>query len=432
MSDQLPLPDPFMQQGVLKRIRALLPAQREENAVQAIANGQLTPLAVALSGGPDSMALLHVLRPAMAYIVDHGLRIESSQEAQRVQARAQALGVQCKILRWDGPKPHAAIMEKARLARYQILSEACRRDGFGVLCLAHHLDDQIETYLMRAEMGSGWRGLAGMPRSMVMGGVTFVRPWLDVRKNEIESYVLTHRLDVVRDPSNENMRFKRAAVRAALSRQHDPQRDEQICAILKQNAQRREDEQLHFRAILKKFGERIFSGGWFLSHDEEGGYADFSQRQAFWGQMLMSVGQNHHPIKQEKLSNLLYSTLKKPESAASIAGCLIKVVPKNKMWAIVREPFAISPLEIEAGHHNILWDHRLRLIIEVPEAGQIGPLAGRGWRHLDVPAVWQESPSFVRASFPLLVGRSGHVKALIGQEDLYFHPFHQKFWYNGE
>ncbi len=432
MSDRFPLSDPFTQQGVLERIKALLPAQGEATTIQSIDVDSLPLMAVALSGGPDSMALLHVLRPAMAYVVDHGLRIESSQEAQQVQARAKTLGVECKILRWSGLKPHAAIMEKARLARYQLISEACRRDGIGVLCLAHHLDDQIETYLMRAEKGSGWRGLAGMPRAMVIGGVRFVRPWLDVRKNEIEAYVLAQRLEIVRDPSNENMRFKRAAVRATLSHQHDPQHSDAICTTLIRHAQRREDEQLHFRAVLEKFGEKIFPGGWFLSHDEEGTYADASQRQAFWGQLLMLVGQNHHPIKQEKLSNLLHSTLRKPESAASIAGCLIKAVPKNKMWAIVREPSAITPLDIEAGHHNILWDHRQRLMVDTPEAGRIEALAGRAWRHLDVPAIWQESPAFVRASFPLFVGRSGNVKALMGQEDLYFQPFHQKFWYNGE
>ncbi len=120
--------------------------------------------AVALSGGPDSLALAAMLatknRNGLALIVDHGLRAESAQEAAMVAGRAEALGLQTKILRWTGEKPITGLMEAARHARYDLLIEACRQAECSQLYLAHQQDDQIETALFRLARRSASSGTA--------------------------------------------------------------------------------------------------------------------------------------------------------------------------------------------------------------------------------------------------------------------------------
>ncbi len=131
-------------------------------------------IVLAVSGGPDSTALLLLAarwRKArrrgpklLAVTVDHGLRAGSAAEAKQVARLARSLGVPHRILRWTGAKPTSGLQEKARLARYRLLSEAAAKIGASHILTAHTLDDQAETVLMRLLRGSGPTGLSGMAR----------------------------------------------------------------------------------------------------------------------------------------------------------------------------------------------------------------------------------------------------------------------------
>ena len=132
-----------------------------------------TPIGVAVSGGPDSLALLLLAaqaRPARveAATIDHALRPESRAEAEMVAALCERLGVPHAILtaNWE-EKPSTAIQERARAIRYKLLGEWARNRRLGALATAHHLDDQAETLLMRLTRGAGVRGLAGMRQSLI-------------------------------------------------------------------------------------------------------------------------------------------------------------------------------------------------------------------------------------------------------------------------
>jgi tRNA(Ile)-lysidine synthase len=181
-------------------------------------------LIVAVSGGPDSVALLALLadwagrdRPRLlAVTVDHGLRPEAAQEALMVGALCAALRVEHRTRRWSGPKPQTGIQEKARAARYALLAEEARATGASTIVTAHTLDDQAETLLMRMAAGSGLAGLAGMaPRSSV-NGIVLARPLLGIEKARLVATCEARALPYVRDPSNDDPRFTRIRWRKLL------------------------------------------------------------------------------------------------------------------------------------------------------------------------------------------------------------------------
>lgn len=183
------------------------------------------PVAVAVSGGPDSMALAALVSEwgaaegrgaAHAVIVDHGLRPESFQEAQLVMARLSAFpGLLPRLLSWDGDKPATGIMEKARAARYGLLTEYCKNQGIRGLFLAHHQDDQAETFLIRLAKGSGLDGLSGMSPVREEGDIALLRPFLGVSKARLVATCRARGIPFVEDPSNANPAYLRPRLRAA-------------------------------------------------------------------------------------------------------------------------------------------------------------------------------------------------------------------------
>jgi tRNA(Ile)-lysidine synthase len=182
-------------------------------------------LLVAVSGGPDSVALLALLaewarepgRPALhAATVDHGLRAASGEEAQGVAALCDKLGVPHRILRWIGPKPDTGLQERARAARYALLADEAERLGGAVLVTAHTLDDQAETLLMRMARGSGPSGLAAMRERIRKGPITLVRPLLAVPKARLVTTAQAQGLPFVTDPSNGDPRFERVRWRSLM------------------------------------------------------------------------------------------------------------------------------------------------------------------------------------------------------------------------
>ncbi|HKK07645.1 MAG TPA: tRNA lysidine(34) synthetase TilS, partial [Gemmatimonadota bacterium] len=170
---------------------------------------------VALSGGPDSTALLHLLLGVageldlslVAAHFDHGLRSESAAEAERVRARSRALGVPCRVDRAASElEPR---QETFREARYRFLRRVARDVGAGRIATGHQADDQAETVLFRVLRGTGLRGLGGIPARR--GSI--VRPLLPFWKEEIVAFLEARGLEWLEDPSNRDPRWERARLR---------------------------------------------------------------------------------------------------------------------------------------------------------------------------------------------------------------------------
>lgn len=185
--------------------------------------GNEEPLAVAVSGGADSLALLLLAQRAYgarvrALTVDHGLRPESAGEAAAVAALCAEIGVRHVTIRWEGAKPTTNRQAAAREARYRLMAGWCRREGVAWLATAHHADDQAETLLLRLARGAGLGGLAGVRARRELGdGVTLLRPLLGDRRGDLMAVVAAAGLCAADDPSNGDDRYDRTRVRKLLA-----------------------------------------------------------------------------------------------------------------------------------------------------------------------------------------------------------------------
>ena len=180
------------------------------------------PLGLAVSGGPDSLALLllaHAAMPGRIAVasIDHGLRSEAAGEVALVERIAAERGIPFTPL--TVTLAPGNVQAKAREARYAALAEWAQQAGLGAVATAHHADDQAETLLMRLNRGSGLAGLAGVRASTILEGseVALLRPLLGWRKSELAAVVADAGITPALDPSNTNPDFDRARLRARLA-----------------------------------------------------------------------------------------------------------------------------------------------------------------------------------------------------------------------
>ena len=179
---------------------------------------------IAVSGGPDSLALLLLAAAARpgrieAATVDHGLRDGSAAEAAMVAALCQRLAIPHDILTadWATP-PRANIQAEARALRYRLLGEWARAQNLAAVATGHHADDQAETILMRLARGSGIAGLGGSRASRPLtAGVLLIRPLLNWRKSELVALVAAAGIEPVDDPANRDPRHDRSRIRRWLA-----------------------------------------------------------------------------------------------------------------------------------------------------------------------------------------------------------------------
>jgi len=179
-------------------------------------------LALAVSGGADSMALLSLAHEAMpgraiAATVDHGLRPEAAEEAAMVARWCAGAGVPHATLRITVPLGPSAIQAEARAARYALLGDWARAAGAAALATAHHADHQAEPFLMRANRGTGPAGLAGIRARRDLDGMPLVRPLLGWSRAELRALAEAATLPFVDDPGNADPRFERVRMRALLA-----------------------------------------------------------------------------------------------------------------------------------------------------------------------------------------------------------------------
>ena len=224
---------------------------------------------VGVSGGADSVALLHILvqlAPSLRlklYIVhvDHRLRPESAEDAAFVQALAERFEVPaliehrdvealCRSARWS-------LEDGARRIRYQCFVETAARYSAGVVALAHTADDQAETVLMRLLRGSGLTGLAGIPATRVSEGIRIVRPLLHCWRDEVTAYLRSASLSWRQDASNDDRRFLRNRIRhdllTLLAREYNPN----IKAALVQLAGQSSVDSTYLQSVAQRHWKRL-------------------------------------------------------------------------------------------------------------------------------------------------------------------------------
>jgi tRNA(Ile)-lysidine synthase len=185
------------------------------------------PGAVAVSGGGDSLALMHLLAgwaraarrmPPVVLSVDHGLRASSAKETKQVAAWAKAAGLKAHILTVKGAAPGSDIEAAARAARYGLMGAWMAKHKLSALYVGHTRDDQAETFLLRLARGSGLDGLSAMrPHAPFplpeFGGLAVVRPLLGLSRQDLRDYLTARDQVWLEDPMNSQARFARTKIR---------------------------------------------------------------------------------------------------------------------------------------------------------------------------------------------------------------------------
>ncbi len=322
-------------------------------------------VALGVSGGPDSLALALLARDwgrarLLALVVDHGLRAESGAEALHVQAMLAGQGIAARVLRLRLP-PGPALQERARAARHAALLAACGQEGAPWLLLGHQRRDQAETVLLRARHGSGRAGLAAMAPARAAAEAMILRPLLDVPPAVLEAVCAAAGLQPVRDPSNHDPRFARAALRAGLQATAVDALATAAAALGR--ARGRAEAALAARfaaagALYPHGAARLDRAA--LGHD--------ATARALLGRLLRVVGGAAHPPPAEAVAALL----------ARGQGTLSGAWWRADGW-ILREAGACAPpIPATAG---ALWDGRFMLDEALPGAmlGALGAgVAGPG------------------------------------------------------
>ena len=197
-------------------------ARFRDDLIRTLGHAPGAPILLAVSGGPDSMAMLTLAAAALpdgiaAATVDHRLRAAGADEAAQVAAHCAAIGVAHATLVPATPIIGASLQAQARRARYDLLATEASRIGAAAIATAHHVDDQAETFLMRAARGSGLAGLAGVRARTVIAGATVIRPLLDWRRAELRAIVRREEVPFVDDPANHDPAHDRTRFRALLA-----------------------------------------------------------------------------------------------------------------------------------------------------------------------------------------------------------------------
>ncbi|WP_268234503.1 tRNA lysidine(34) synthetase TilS [Frigidibacter albus] len=369
--------------------------------IAALTPGRIERLGVAVSGGGDSVALLHLLAawraaggPDLAAVtVDHGLRPEAAAEAEAVAVVCAGLGVPHTVLRWQWDR-RGNLQDAARRARQRLIAEWAAGQGAGAVALGHTADDQAETVLLRLARGSGVDGLSGMAAERRAEGVLWLRPLLEVRRGALRDWLRTRGVGWAEDPSNDDPRFDRVKARQALAALAPLGLD---VAGLADTAARmrmaREALAQTAQAAARGLG-RIDAGDVVLAS----GFAGLPEetRLRIAAHALRWIGGGDYRPRLAALQGALAAA--QGGKPATLAGCLL--LPEAGGLRIAREPQAVAAT---TGLVGDLWDGRWRLEgpgpadCEVRALGAAGLALCPGWRETGrphaglaaTPAVWR-------------------------------------------
>lgn len=378
---------------------ATTPLSNEAFAAALTRLGVEGPVAIAVSGGRDSMALALLAAQrqkttghcAIALIVDHQLRDGSRKEAESAASWCAALGLPAKLLIWDGPKPEAGRQAAARAARYRLLCAACEKAGVSFLLTAHTADDQAETLFMRLARGAGPKGLSAMrEEQMIADGagapIRLVRPLLAFTRAQTTSLVQQHGQTYVDDPGNDDPAFERIRTRALLAALEEQ-------GLLTRAALLRSAARMQWAArAARRRDEAAFQllGGCFYRWGGATIEAAFCDRtpscdlDALFASLIYAVSGEEFPPDAAAAHAVRAQAA--AQGAATLGGALVKHW-RGRIW-FLREPGAVlgrtgkpprAPAPLPPGA-RLVWDRRfiLQAHNEAPAGAEIAPLGKAG------------------------------------------------------
>ncbi len=375
--------------------------------------------AVAVSGGSDSMALCLLANDwakehhcsIVGLTVDHGFREESANEAQTVKKWLTERSIEHRILKWKGKKPVSGIQAAAREERYRLLTGWCRENSVSCLFIAHHMNDQAETFLMRLARGSGVDGLSSMASVVENSGVYLLRPLLSVSHEVLEATNDRYSQEWIEDPSNKNTAYSRVKMRKLL-----PVLEAEGISIkcLADTAARMR----RARASLEKTVSELLSESVVL---HLAGYADVDVERLFLAseeicmralvRVLLCVGGGVYPPRFERLERLYNAVRSKNFSGYTFCGCVIKPAKDGKL-IVFRELSATAPAMAIEANKKIIWDGRFTIETNMigDKSYYVAALGEKGWADIvsekpDLRKV--DIPSIIKLTLPAIFDEQG-------------------------
>jgi tRNA(Ile)-lysidine synthase len=302
-------------------------------------------LAVAVSGGPDSLALAYLARcysiknkiTVKFFLVNHKLRPESTKEAASVKKILQKIGITCKILNWKGKKPSKNIQSLAREARYFLLAKECKKNNIKHLMLGHHSNDLFENFLIRVVRGSGLNGLVSFNKSVKYKNedLNILRPLLNLEKNDLINISKIVFKFFINDPSNINEIYKRTRIRTLLESLEKEGLDLKKLKLTIDNL-RDSDKSIKFyvKKNLKDNSVHIKTKDtYILNHN----FFDQSHEVVFRSLtcIIQRIGKKYYPVRGKSINKLINRIILKTFSKITLGGCFVESV--NETILISRE-----------------------------------------------------------------------------------------------
>jgi tRNA(Ile)-lysidine synthase len=340
-------------------------------------------LAVAVSGGADSMALSILARDwarqrsgsLQALVVDHGLRAASGDEARTTIERLASLGISGRMFRLSELKHGSALAERARIMRYDILSHACTERGILHLLLGHHTADQAETLAMRVLRGSHIRGLAGMAALRETGGLRILRPLLGIEPQVLRHFLTACGTVWIEDPSNQDLQALRPRLRwgfaSASARKTGLSDALSVIGLLRRRDEEEVAAELAQRATIRPEGFALLSPGRISA--------------LALGSLIQTLGGAPYTPSPAQINELA----SRPKSATVAGVCILPAGRFGDGMLLVREEAAIG--NPTTASHGAIWDNRFRVFASDGAPGdalvtQMGADAARFRRCSELPS----------------------------------------------
>jgi tRNA(Ile)-lysidine synthase len=345
-----------------------------------------------------------------ALTVDHGLRVDAAAETAQTADWCRARGIAHETLLWNGPHPATGIQEEARRARYGLLEEWCRSRGVLHLLIAHQCEDQAETLAMRLQRSSGVDGLAGMAAVVEKSAIRILRPLLSVPRARLKATLATADQSWIDDPSNRNLAYLRAKLRARWQMLENPDRMVVRLATLAprfgaiRRAREADCARLLARSVmLHPAGFAVLDPAPLRDAPEEGALKAMAA-------ILTTVAGTDYPPRRERLERLVAALSQGLDRGRTLGGCLLG--PRRGKILICREAVAAAAPILAKPGTVTRWDGRFALTLDAAaEPLWVGALgADLGLIRADIPATALAAiPPAARRTLPALRDAKGVV-----------------------
>ncbi len=301
-------------------------------------NPNLDKFLVALSGGPDSLALTYLSKCYAilnkSYVnfihVDHKLRKNSSKEAIELRNQLKKFNIDCTILTWKGRKPKSNIQSISRKNRYNLIFNYALKNNFKNILIAHHIDDLYENFVMRLIRGSGLKGLISFNKEKVVSynnkSAVIMRPLLKLKKKNL--IFLSNKIfqNYLKDPSNENTTFTRTRIRKLLNDLKREGFDEKKLQLTIKNLSDAdnsigfyEDQNIRLNSNYLKSKNRYILNSDFFKQPHEVVFRSFSN-------LLRKVGGKYYAARGKKINKILHQIDEKKFEKSTLSDCIIQKV----------------------------------------------------------------------------------------------------------